>query len=778
MKNNPSSSWDYPALLLIYLIMLFSALRLIATNWTSELYATLVLTFLGTTIGLALGASQFRLLPTSLLALGYSLVLIPWVIAGYFYKQVAWLERIVGVFGRLGISLSLLFQKKPIDDTLLFITFLGVVYWSISLLAGYQWSRHKNILVVLLPVWVVMVTVQVYDNFLNNHIFYLIICMFLSLLLAGRKFILEKRRFWLENHVSSTSESIQDLNIILIMISAAIILFSWMIPVNSHQLSNIRTAWEKISKPWQSVRNDLGNAIAGLERNPRGTSKDLFGREYLQLGQKAISGETPVFNVTLPQDPLSNRYYWRVRIYDQFNNDQWNNLKHKDLVFEPYMPILKLPDTNRSMADEFVFTITEGGIFNTPVPAQTVWISRPVNIAYYKLENNMLDPILLQADKAIYAGESFQVQAVQSNPTITDLKSAGKNYPDWVIEHYLQRPTNLSNRIRELAAQLTEDQNNPYDKAIAITNYLRREITYTNEVAGPPPGGNLLEWFLLDYKQGYCNYYATAEVILLREAGIPARMVVGFAQGEKMPGEEDTYIVRQKDAHAWPEAYFPGIGWVEFEPTTSQPELLRPTGVLPSFTGLNTPDPTASIGEIGTDSTLTAFDPSQSPGDQFGGRTTAPAWLYLFLGLILISLGVFMFLRKQLHSYSNPTPMSIRLKNSLESSSINVPHWLKRMADQAAESPIQSYFNVIHRSLNRLKQPALPSDTPQVACDTLKKSLPTASHEIDLLQNEYQKYLFSQHAADVIIARRSSIFIRKQTDRAVINRFIHQLKRL
>lgn len=781
MKNDPASSWDFPAVLLLYLILIFSALRLISTNWTSELYAILVLTFLGTTLGLALGASHFRLLSTSLLALGYTLDLIPWVIANYFYKQVAWLDRMNGISGRLGISLSLLFQKKPIEDTLLFITFLAVVYWSISLLAGYQWTRHKNILFLLLPTWVVMVTVQVYDNFLNNHIYYLIICMFLSLLLVGRKFILDKQRYWHDNRILTAVESGQDLTIMLVTFTSAIILLVWAIPVNNHQLSNIKTTWGKISEPWQSVRKDLGNAIAGLENNSTGFSNDLFGSDLLQLGREAITGEAAVFNVTLPPDPLSNRFYWRVRIYDQYENDQWSNFKHKNLVFEPYKPEIRLPDSNRRVSTEFIFTISQGGIFNLPVPPHTVWISRPVNIAVFQLENGKVDPILLQADLALHAGESYQVDSIQSNPSISNLQQAGQNYPDWVEEHYLQQPNNLSSRVKALAVQLTADKHNPYDRALAITNYLRQEITYNMVMTSPPFGANVLEWFLLDYKQGYCNYYATAEVILLREAGIPARMVVGFAQGEKMPGRDDTFIVRQKDAHAWPEAYFPGIGWVEFEPTTSQPELLRPTGFIPTPLGSNTLVPNSSTGTIGPESTFQPFNSTSLPGDgilqQFGTRTAAPFWLYLLLGLILMILGVFMIWRNRMRRISIPTPLSIRLKNTLESNSINVPPWLARIADRAAEAPIQRSFNVIHQSLKRLGKPALPADTPQEVCHTLMESLPSVSHEISLLQNEYHKFMFSQHTTDVSMAHRASLQIRKQTNRTIFNKFFNQLKK-
>jgi transglutaminase-like putative cysteine protease len=87
-----------------------------------------------------------------------------------------------------------------------------------------------------------------------------------------------------------------------------------------------------------------------------------------------------------------------------------------------------------------------------------------------------------------------------------------------------------------------------------------------------------MEWFLFDEQTGFCNYYATAQVLMLRSLGIPARFVVGYAQGEYDP-QTKTYTVRKKDSHAWPEVYFIDYGWMPFEPTVDQPALIRPLGI-------------------------------------------------------------------------------------------------------------------------------------------------------------------------------------------------------
>src|SRR6185503_16042423 len=142
-----------------------------------------------------------------------------------------------------------------------------------------------------------------------------------------------------------------------------------------------------------------------------------------------------------------------------------------------------------------------------------------------------------------------------------------------VTESYLQLPADFSSRIRELAEEITAEAETPYDKAGAITRYLRENIEYAATVPPPPRNTYTLEWILFEHKQGYCVYYATSEILMLRSLGIPARMAVGFAQGEGISTRDinlredagftaGAYTVRKKNAHAWPEVYFPGIGWV------------------------------------------------------------------------------------------------------------------------------------------------------------------------------------------------------------------------
>jgi hypothetical protein len=134
--------------------------------------------------------------------------------------------------------------------------------------------------------------------------------------------------------------------------------------------------------------------------------------------------------------------------------------------------------------------------------------------------------------------------------------------------------------VRLLSREITAGIDTAYDQAVAIQSYLRR-ITYDQFINAPPPGADVVDWFLFENRRGYCDYYASAMAVLCRVNGIPARLAQGYSPGEYEPSSR-TYRVRQLDAHAWPEVYFPGYGWIPFEPTSSEPVLVRPQEVQSS----------------------------------------------------------------------------------------------------------------------------------------------------------------------------------------------------
>ncbi len=147
--------------------------------------------------------------------------------------------------------------------------------------------------------------------------------------------------------------------------------------------------------------------------------------------------------------------------------------------------------------------------------------------------------------------------------------------------------------VRILADRITAGLVGPYEKAVAIQDYLRTHEVYDlhpRKVAGSP-----LVAFLFDTHEGYCQQFATAFAILARMVGLPTRLAVGFTTGQ--PGPGGSYVVGTEDVHTWPEVYLSPLGWVRFEPTPGRgaPGDARYTGVAPTQVGTKGPDSVAPI---------------------------------------------------------------------------------------------------------------------------------------------------------------------------------------
>lgn len=168
--------------------------------------------------------------------------------------------------------------------------------------------------------------------------------------------------------------------------------------------------------------------------------------------------------------------------------------------------------------------------------------------------------------------DGYSVSGLASTATPDQLAGASSDYPDWVSDRYLQLPENFSARTAGLALELTAGDDNPYDKAKSIEAYLRENITYDLTVGAPPDDQDVVEYLLFENPRGYCEHYATAMAVMLRSLGVPARIVGGYAPGT-WDDAQGAYVYLQSDAHAWVEVFFPGYGWIPFEPTASEAVL-------------------------------------------------------------------------------------------------------------------------------------------------------------------------------------------------------------
>jgi transglutaminase-like putative cysteine protease len=178
------------------------------------------------------------------------------------------------------------------------------------------------------------------------------------------------------------------------------------------------------------------------------------------------------------------------------------------------------------------------------------------------------------------ASITITTSATVSTATQDALRTAGTRYPDWAQRYTLLRDdgTHEVTRIASLAREWTRNATNPYDQASAIEQRLRdpSSFTYTLNPPDPPPNEWPVVYFLTKSHRGYCQYFASAMGAMLRSLGIPTRVVNGYGPGStRAVGNRHGQRVQQvttSDAHTWVEAYFPGYGWITFEPTPPSPQ--------------------------------------------------------------------------------------------------------------------------------------------------------------------------------------------------------------
>jgi transglutaminase-like putative cysteine protease len=278
----------------------------------------------------------------------------------------------------------------------------------------------------------------------------------------------------------------------------------------------------------------------------------------------------------------------------------------------------------------------------------------------------------VRLDVPVQQNQEYTVVSAISIAAVQDLRAAGEDYPDAVRRHYLQLPRSVPRRVIGVARQATSGATSAYDKAAAIETYLRDNFTYSTHVASAPTDQDWVDYFLFDSKQGYCDYFATAMVVLLRAEGVPARVASGFAPGEF---NENTgiSIVRENHAHSWVEAYFPRYGWITFEPSAIRPIPQRleqspappppaaaPASAQPTDTTGMTPEELDELLNI-RDS---ALPPSVRPFfTTWPGVLLIPIGLVLLIGLLASAVLAVAWTRglKGLRVYQRPYAELVRL---------------------------------------------------------------------------------------------------------------------
>jgi transglutaminase-like putative cysteine protease len=757
MENNLKRYWDIPALLFLAIALWVSVSRLVATDWTQNLDVTELMVMTSFTLGIFLGKSRFRSGTARWFAFVYTVLIVPYQLAGTIDAQRPWLERYMSLGIRISHILYALFNNLPIKDNIFFLSIMGLLYWLLAMISGYMLVRYGRPWITCLMAGVVLLIIDQYSYYIHFRDRYTVIYFICLLSLVGRVYFLKSHEEWVRKGITVDSETGFSLGKVMLGAGIIIILLSWNLPVFANAINSDSYFRAKVADTFSDIRNRLTNAMAGL-RNPVVFVNDYYG-DTLNLGTGAAQGNQAIFRVKINpvvpyQEPL--RYYWHGTSWNTFDGREWTNtLETRKTVLPKEWPVDSQPAPGRDQVN-LTYDILASSIQKVYIPDIPLYVNRAVEtIGAFQGRGatRSFDTVSMLAIPVLRPGDTVYAKADVSAPTVVDLSTASADYPDWVKTYYLQLPPGFSTQVSQLAQDITHGLPTNYDKARAITDYLRKNIQYEKFVAAPPAGRDLIEWFLFDYKKGFCNYYASAEVLMLRSVGIPARMATGYAEG-RFNQVEKFYEVLAKDSHAWPEVYFTGFGWVPFEPTAAQPAYNLPTGN--NGTGnqdQNNLDPRGlHNGRNEGEPYLSAEDPKNLPKSPTATGFTIYSWIGLALIILFVVFGGFLVWKRP--KFQLPS-IPVLIEERYHKRGDDAPRVIQRWADYSRSLPIERFFLTVNWMIWVLRLELRGGETPAERMSLVMREIPDVKDSGNILLSEYQRAMFSQHPYDVKIAQKA-----------------------
>ncbi|MFK4323716.1 transglutaminase-like putative cysteine protease [Bacillus sp. RC55] len=502
------------------------------------------------------------------------IVTILFIIHFLYYKNAfinpSWLTKF---FADISRNSSLFFQGDLLDISPVFPTLLFFLsFWFLSSFSSF-WVIHKKRGLLFLALTIIYIT-----TFHNLHLYnanYAIIrtvvigFFILSLLQIERI----KKMEHLQNYAKAISKLLRPLTIFIVL-SATIAYFA-----------------PKFGPQWPNPMDFLKFNTSEASKE-QAVSKIGYGLDDSQLGGPFKPDNTIIFTAQ-----TQNKQYWRVETKDFYTGKGWDvsenrkkvSFKNKNDVVSWYEPNTKteITEATITMQKSYPHLTYPAGLVSVEASSDVSYSVDPFSEKIYTMHGD--SSTTLNSYKVTYEVPEFSIENLKSVKT-----NEGHETSPYFMTKYTQLPESLPQRVKDLAVNLTNDKDNRYDKVLAIENYFTDNsfVYETMNVLYPAKNQDYVDQFLFDTKSGYCNNFSTSMIVLLRSAGIPARWVKGFTEGTlentlASAEGENVYTIANNNAHSWVEVYFPGYGWIPFEPTKGFTNPYNFTNNTPASTSQN-----------------------------------------------------------------------------------------------------------------------------------------------------------------------------------------------
>lgn len=532
-----------------------------------RIVTALLLLLIGAVI---LSQALIRWLPT-LGELGATLVTGRWGSLG---------RQIITDWVDLGTRFSLWWQGVQAggaaQDNLIFAALAGTLFWLFGVVTAWLVRRYRHGLPAATPLLWLLGAILLYSGTNRTLMVSGVLLAVVLHLLLDQQRLIER---WERLHLDYSPDLRWDRLMVVALVAAAIFVLAAVMP-NLYSITLVERyyGWvAPVDKALEALQGRLFPDLVGLSRlHGRGSGTGLPNAFLLggggELGQNIVMQVRTNDSAGYEGYPYEMApppgHYMRGATLTHYDGYGWSNPGASQRIAEVANERwLEPPTEGRKLLVQSVTMLTGASVlYAAPEPVE-------VGVDYQA-------EVRADGDLVAIWQRARNYTVVSSIPAVSEAMldaapawGAARPLPPG-YEIHLALPDTVTDRTRQLAAELTANQATPFAKARAIELFLR-QYTYDLMVPEPPQDVvDIVDYFLFELQRGYCDYYATAFIILARLNGLPARFATGYAPGSWDPAQQ-LWVVTEEQAHSWPEIYFPEYGWVPFEPTAGRSELAR-----------------------------------------------------------------------------------------------------------------------------------------------------------------------------------------------------------
>jgi transglutaminase-like putative cysteine protease len=526
----------------------------------------------GTLVGMVRWSIVFTLPLGALIGAAF----LVWVVGGEYHAALDSLGRLFALRQDLiGWTVTVLDTGYPVEMSP-YALGLGALLWATAFTAAYVVYRYHRVLDAILLLGAAMIAniSGTYAELLGHLVLFVIAAVLLWLHAS----LTTRQDGWQRRRVNENVEVTAAIMRSGIVFAAASVLLAWTL-TSVAVAAPLTGAWRSLDGVWTDLRDQFEGVFGSLTNPQSRITGSSFGPAFTVSGEW-VSNDAEVLVLA-----ASRPMYLRTATYDEYNGRGWVRTEGPRRSVQAGEPLFTGSTTEWPLVEEALVLEKLGIEMRQTVGRNMFAAGSPLRfLAPAVVTEPGGYPVLgsLDAPQPIGPGEAYELITALSRATEAELAAAGTDYPPEIAALY-QDQSGITDRVARLAQEIVTaaGAETPYDQAKALAAYLRSdEFTYSTVGPRIADGADLVDTFLFAegeyYRTGYCQYFASSMALMARALNLPARVASGFAPGE--PLGEGTYLVREANAHAWVEIYFPGYGWEIFESTRSIRAVVRATG--------------------------------------------------------------------------------------------------------------------------------------------------------------------------------------------------------